>query len=92
MLKEIVNRHQNNANCKKYHSKYEKLYGKALPPCKFKDHPGLIQNLLDCAGEVEEFQIPFVSDESDSKESDSEGSDSTQDAHTEPDQSVTNLK
>ena len=46
-LEEIVDGHHNDANCKKYQEQYVKDYGKASPPCKFKDHPELIPNLLE---------------------------------------------
>ena len=81
-LKEIFNGHHNDANCKEYQERYERVHKKAPPPCKFKEHPELIPNLLqkvviDSDGQAEELQSPFVSDQSDF-----ERSDQTQDVQT----------
>ena len=46
-LEEIVSGHHNDANCKKFQEKHERNHGKAPQPCKFKDHPEQIQELLE---------------------------------------------
>ena len=46
-LEEIVSGHHNDANCKEFQEKYERRHGKAPQPCKFKDHPKQIPNLLE---------------------------------------------
>ena len=58
-LEEIVNGYHNDAKCKEYQEYYESKHGKTPPPCKFKDHPELIPNLLekviiDSDGQVKE--------------------------------------
>ena len=46
-LEEIVSRHHNDANCKKFQKEHKRKHGKAPQPCKFKDHPEQIPKLLE---------------------------------------------
>ena len=62
-LEEIFHGQHNDANCKKWQEKHERIHGKVPQPCKFKDNheeiPKLLEKLvIGTNGDVQVVQRP----------------------------------